>query len=248
MNSYVHDIVPDHYHGIASNYDQLNAFQHITTVNFIKHCIPLSKTDQIIDIGGGTGEIIRLLRQDFGIEKPRVCIEPNMSMLQIALKKDSVIPIQSTAEEFLAQMPKFPMKFVLISSVAHHFKDLAGVIANLARYMPYDGICLLNCYPPPASIWFEAVLKKFKCLDQEKIFRILKSNNLHHKLLYWKEMVEIEKQLWYETLHSRYSSMLKHFSDEQIEEGIRELELKFGGNTTLKFEVQTLGFKITKQS
>ena len=113
----MHDIVPDHYHSIASNYDQLYAFQHITTVNFIKYCIPLSKSNQIIDIGGGTGEIIRLLRQDLGIEKPGVCIEPNMSMLQIAWKNDGVIPIQSTAEEFLAQMPKFPMKFVFISSV-----------------------------------------------------------------------------------------------------------------------------------
>ena len=221
---------------------------HITTVNFIKHCIPPSKTDQIIDIGGGTGEIIRLLRQDLGIEKPGVCIEPNMSMLQIALKKDGVIPIQSTAEEFLAQMPKFPMKFVFINGVAHHFKDLAGVIANLARYMPYDGICLLNRYPLPTSFWFEAALKKYKTLDEEKLFRILKSNNLHYKLLHWKETVEIEKELWYETLRGRYSSTLMHFSDKQIEEGIRELELKFGGDTTLKYEVQIRGFKITKQS
>ena len=239
--------VPDHYHKLASNYDRVTKFFHIPAVNLIKHYIPLSKTDQIIDLGGGTGEMIRLLRQDFGIDMPGVCVEPNLKMLQIAMKKDGIIPIHSTAEEFLAQMPKFPMKFVLICGAAHHFNDLAGVFANLAKYMPDDGICLLTYFPPPASIWFKAGLMKYKPFDIDQLYRILKSINLHCKSFQWKENVEMDKLFWYETLRSRFWSTLDEFSDVEIQEGICELEEKYGAITTLKYELEIDGCIITKQ-
>lgn len=222
-------------------------FQHLPTVNLIKHYIPLTEDDQIIDIGGGTGEIIRLLRRDLGIKKPGVCIEPNHDMIGIAMKKDGVIPIESTAGDFLAVTPKYPMKIVLISSAVHHIRDLAGTFANLARYMPDDGICLVTQYPPPAKVWFEAGLKKFKGIENESFYRILESNHLQYKSFQWKEPVEMDKQFWYETLRSRYSSTLTYFTDEEIEEGIDELEMKFGADQTLKFDIVIEGCIITKK-
>ena len=36
------------------------------------------------------------------MEKPEVCVEPNLKMLQVAMKMDGVIPIHSTAGEFFA--------------------------------------------------------------------------------------------------------------------------------------------------
>ena len=243
---YIYFIVPDHYRKLSSNYDKIYKMFHIATVNLIKHHIPLSKTDQIIDLGGGTGEIIRLLRQDLGINMPGVCVEPNLKMFQIAMKKDGIIPIHSTAEDFLAQMPKFPMKFVLIIGTAHHFNDLAGVFANLAKYMPDDGICLLTIFPPPA-IWFKACLMKFKPFDFDQLYRILKSNNLHCKSFQWKENLELNKAFWYDTLRSRFMTTLDDFSDGEIQEGICELEEKFGAISTLKFELEFDGCIITKQ-
>ena len=239
----------DHYGTLANDYDRLLRFQHIPTINLINHHIPVAKTDQIVDIGGGTGEVLYLLRKKLGIQAPGVCVEPSENMLRIAAKKEGIVPVLSTAEEFLAKKPDCSMKFVLLNGVVHYFKDLSKVIGNLAKYMiPEKGTCLITQYPLPKDFWVEAGIKKYSGrIETEYVQAISEPHGLQCVPVEWKEAVEIEKELWYEGLRQRYASTLDSFSDEEIAEGICELELKFASTKILKFEVAVRGW-ILKQA
>ena len=242
---YVHLFFPDaaHYDTLANNYDYTYRFQHTANVNLIKHYIPLTKDDQIVDIGGGTGEVLYRLRKELGIERPGVCVEPNERMLQIAAKKEGIIPILSTAEDFLAKKPDYSMKAVFLNGCAHHIKDLSKTIGNLAEFMlPVNGTCIITQYPFPREVWFEAAVKKFSGLESEHIQAIADRHGLQCTPFEWKEPVQMDKEAWYECLRLRYVSTLSYFSDEEIEKGIHEIALKFINEEMLKFDIFVQGW------
>ena len=226
--------VADHYSTLAPDYDEIMSCTHLPIVNIIKHNIPLKKTDQIVDIGGGTGNVIQLLKREFDVEKPVACVEPNLKMLQVAMKMDGIIPIHSTAEKFFAK-PNYPLDIVMMNYTCHHFHDPAGVFSNLAKYMSDEGTCMITQLHPPTTVCFSALLEKWITVDNEELYKILDSNNLKYKFFMWKEPVEKSKQWWYKRLRGRWVSPLSLLTDEEIEEGIRELEGKFGAEEILNF-------------
>ena len=218
----------------------------IPIVDIIKHYVPLKKTDQILDIGGGTGIYLQLLRREFDVEKPGVCVEPNLKMLQVAMKRDCIIPIHSTAGEFLAA-PNYPLDIVMIIDCIHHFQDPSAIFSNLAKYMSDEGTCVIAQHCPPTSIFFSAFRDKWTPYDDKKLCKIIDSSNLNHKFSMWKKPVELSKLSWYKNLRGRYASPLSQLTDEEIEEGIRELEGKFGAEEIFKFDLDIIIIIITKR-
>ena len=238
--------VTDHYDAIAFDYDDNMSCFQIPIVDIIKHHVPLKKTDQILDIGGGTGIYLQLLRREFDMEKPGVCIDPSLKMLQVAMKRDGIIPIHSTAGEFLAA-PNYPLDIVMMIGCVHHFQDPAAIFSNLAKYMSDEGTCIIARHCPPTSIFFSAFRDKWTPYDDKKLCKIIDSNNLNHKIFMWKKPVELSKLSWYKSLRGRYASCLSLLTDEEIEEGIRELEGKFGAEEIFKLDIDIVVIIVTKR-
>ena len=98
-----------------------------TFLQLIKHHIPLAKTDQIVDIGGGAGEVLDLRRNELAIKAPGVCVEPSENTLRIATKKEGIVPVLSIAKKILAQKPDCYMKLLLLNGVSlFHFQRYMG--------------------------------------------------------------------------------------------------------------------------
>ena len=219
-----------HYNKLADNYDKSYEMYHRATVNFIKQNIPLSETDQIVDIGAGTGEVAHRLVDQFGLKLPPICVEPNENMLQVASQKGGIIPVLATAEEFLAQEHNLSAKIIMLASMLHYIKDVPATLKKLAAYIkPMDDACVIIRYPYPQEIW---------------LTDICDSLGLHCKMVEFKEHVEMEKEVWYEALRQRYVSTLIQFSDVEIEEGICELEDKLKSTKVLNFDFHVKGWII----
>jgi len=92
-------------------------------LNVVKHYAPLSKNDQIVDIGAGTGELALRIAKEFAIQLPPVCVDPNEKMLEVATSKGGIIPVLSTAEDYFSQKQELPMKLVILTGVVHYIKD-----------------------------------------------------------------------------------------------------------------------------
>ena len=59
--------------------------------------------------------------------------------------------------------------------------------------------------------------------------------------------MELSKLFWYKSLRGRYASSLSLLTDEEIEEGIRELESKFGAEEIFKFDLDIVVIIVTKR-
>lgn len=52
--------------------------------------------------------------------------------------------------------------------------------------------------------------------------------------------------MWYEAIRKRCSSVVLQYTDEELEEGIKELEEEFGDRDVLKFDIAMQGVIMTK--
>ena len=74
-------------------------------------------------MGGGTGEIALQIMSEIKMKKPVVCVEPAKAMFEIASRKEGVISINKTAEEFFSSKPDYPLKVVLMNGCVHLFTN-----------------------------------------------------------------------------------------------------------------------------
>ena len=235
---------PEHYKDLAPQYDKFYHFQSQARVNFIERHVPLTKDDQLVDIGGGTGQVSLKIRSDLGLTKPVVCVDPSQEMLDVA-KKNGAITIKATAEEFFATKPECPLKVVLMNGCIFYFKDIEFVFTKLAEYMPKDGVCI--------AVEFSS-LPLFKGVSEacggisamgESFSTTVESSGFNWKMISTKESVDVNKAMWYEGIRNRCNTGLLNFSDKELEQGIEELEEKFGGKDVLRLEVDMNGFILT---
>ena len=179
-----------------------------------------------------------------------MCVDPSQDMLDVARQKDGLIAVQSTAEEFLASKPEYPLKVVFMHGSSHHFENLDFVFSRLAEYMPDDGVCFITEYPvkntlPLFNAAREAYLKVTSRLDI--LCELIRAKGLKSKMVKGTELGEINMALWYEGLRNRMFSILYNFSDEEIEEGIKEMrEQQYNGVESTEVDIAFNGIIVTK--
>lgn len=240
-------ITAEHYKTLAQHYDKLYEVESRAKVNFIRRFVPFAQDDQLVDVGGGTAQLSLMIHADLGMTKPVVCIDPFQEMLNVA-EKNGAITIQSTAEDFFATKSKYPLDKVLMNFCVHHFNDQDFVFSRLAEYLPEDGVCIITEYPPNATFpWFKAAKQAFTASGEEKMMPLIKSKGLKCRFVTDTEPAEMDKALWYESIRKRFSSSLLKFSDEELEEGISELEEQFKDVQVLKYDITINGFIVTKK-
>ena len=113
--------VDEHYAKLAPAYDQIYEFVSSVNANIIQRLVPLSRDDQLVDIGGGTALTSLKIHSELKMTNPVVCVDPSEEMLKVA-RKNGAITIHSTAEDFLASgKPEFPLKVVLMIMSSQNF-------------------------------------------------------------------------------------------------------------------------------
>ena len=246
----LYDFHVEHYKLVASQYDRFTTAQARTRANFIQECLALSPDDQIVDVGGGTALVSLMVHSDVGMTKPVVCVDPSPEMLSIA-RENGAITVQATAEEFFLSEPDYPLRVIFMNGCVHHFDDADLVFSNLAKLLPDDGECFVSLGNFPANItlpWFKAEGCEYPATEKVKMLsKLIESKGLQCRLAFNTQSVEVEKERWYDCIRNRYRSTLMPFSDQELEDGIRELEREFEDLHTLKLDFDAVAIIVTKK-
>ncbi len=230
---------------MATNYDKMYEVFARASADFIKTFLSLTVNDQIIDVGGGTAQTSFMLKRDFGLTKPIVCIDPSKDMLEVA-ERNGAITIQSTAEDFFATKPRFPLNVVLMNGCIHHFEKPDYVISQLASYMPEDGICIMTvCTLPLPTGNNMRTTERMRDIYKQMDFGAV---GLKCKIADITKACEMEKEIWYQSIRNKVSSFLSKYSDEELEDVIMALEKELKDKTMFSFETCVTALVITKKN
>ena len=182
------------------------------------------------DIGSGTGFIAKELFELSGLKNPIWCVDPSVDMQEVARQKKGLYPVQKTAEEFFSD-PEISESFDRVLSVtsAHHFVNPDVVYKGVLRSLRPGGIFVqLNTLKSGHPVFKSAqkLLSESFERERETQFSFLRAINLGAKISQ-KEFsfpLAVTKSKLYEMFRCRYMSILEHFSDDKIEEGLSEFE------------------------
>ena len=152
-------------------------------------------------------------------------------MLEGAARREGVIPIHLSGEEFVSSeyMNKYNVTKLAFSFCVHFIEDLPALLSSIETFLPSGGKCTICLRENPTLPYFSAaytefVSKKFSQKTIEVLEYSPKVPNVSVSILERPLHYKIAKSQWYKMLRERFQSHLELFSDESIEEGIAELE------------------------
>lgn len=198
-------------------------------IEHILNDLSLSHHDILADIGGGTGSFTSRLADEASLVKA-YCIEPSAAMCKEASKLENITPICSDAHVFLDS--KTPFSKMLFKEVIHHIPKRAEFWKTLYPALPQDGKILIITRPQDVDFPFFASAKEAFARhqpSQELIETELHDSGFHITTHHRSHTFTLQKEYWYTMLRHRFMSDLGVFSDQEIEEGIREIEQNHAG-------------------
>lgn len=236
--------IDEHYERIASQYDRFYEVLSQATAAFIIEHMPLTDDDQILDIGGGTGQVAMMINEELKLKKPIVCVDPSKEMLQVAQSRGNIETVHSSAEDFLSlQYEKYPLKKIIINGCIHHL-DSDTVFSALAKNMSEDGMCIVTVYS------IEPGFTIYKAFDQNKMNKLIttiKSHGLNAKeVRKAQEPRRMEKKDFFDAIRARATTYLEKLSDEELEKLATTLEKEFSDKEAVELQVSVVGAIITK--
>lgn len=221
-------IILGHYDAICHDYDYLFEEINSACMEIIAKDLQLQPTDTVLDLGGGTGFIAEQICKTGELSAPVWCVDPSAPMIEKAKQRGGVVTVVAAGEDFFSDELSINFDKVLMNGVVHHFKDPIKIYRGVYEALKPDGFCLiLNRLPATILPFFKAAKETFRksCLEHKDLVKQLKTAGFQ-SVLHYEDALEIRvsKRKWYEMLRGRFYSPLDPFSDQEIQEGIEELE------------------------
>jgi len=217
-----------HYDQVAEGFDEDWKFsikyQEWMVENIIKF-LQIEKKDILMDIGGGTGAFTKLIKDNSKVLKV-TCVEPSLKMFNIANVIKSIDCLCEDALQF-SKETQYKYNKVLFKEVVHHIKNRHRVWNNLYMNLPENGYMLIVTRPQKIKFpFFKQALNEFEKNQPSTDLLINELVNSGFTVSYFAEsyIFKIKPEKWYAMLRNRFMSDLESFSDESIEEGIKELK------------------------
>lgn len=226
---------------IAENYDSMNVKQwdagaHSWQMDHIKNQLSLTSEDVVLDIGAGTGKDLACLRELARSTLPWVAMDPSQKMCDIASNHPGLIVQKALAQDAVTVLqsvnPQHPPNKVLIKHCVHHFIDILPKLArDLLSILPSGGSVLIcaqehRCGLPFFTKAIQTYLVSirgpqfYSDIFKEAGFKV-SVNSVYYE-------TKVTRKSWNHFLRNRGYSTLKGLTDEEIEEGIKELDLQYG--------------------
>ena len=221
----------DHYGSVADKFDYFFQEFHEANIPILIECLDLQPHHIIADIGSGTGIIAEKLYEKCGLTKPIWCVDPSVEMQEKAWKREGTYPVLKTAEEFFSH-PEIAHCFDRVISIgaAHHFADPVAVYKSIFHSLRPGGIFIEVTTMDTGYPCFKSAKRVEKAaveigIQKRKLIRKLVADpNVRVSEKEYCCPMSLTKSKLYEMYRRRYMSMLHQLNDEQIAEGIRELE------------------------
>ncbi len=234
------DLLDKHYKNFADDYDRFllysPEFVRKLTVKMIEMLQLDPESDTLVDLGGGTGMYsIDILRQ-VPLRNETLCVDAYQEMLDRIPEGSHLRPICLDALTFSGEA--YAYNKVLVKEAIHHVTEREALFKNLFEKLPSGGRILLVHVPPELDYpIFERALEKAKgwhahpddleAQMKNAGFKVERDILIHRH--------QLKKNHYFDQIRSRFMSVLHHFSDEEMEEGLREMEERYGDQSILEF-------------
>jgi ubiquinone/menaquinone biosynthesis C-methylase UbiE len=141
--------IQNHYQTLAKRYDQFWAsspeFITFLTEKIIE-ALQLVTTDQLVDLGCGTGIYSQAILNQIQLNHPLLCVDPSDQMLAKIPKNNQYQCINQGAIEFSQQQGNYDKIF--IKEMIHHISDKELLFKNLFKRIKEKGSLLIILLPP----------------------------------------------------------------------------------------------------
>ncbi len=214
---------------LSSN-DYINAFN-----KFLLKNNKLNSNSKILDIGCGRGKILGNLSSKLNLKTKPIGID----LINHKDKDKRIFFKKVDALSFLIQNHK-KFDLIIIKQTIHLLND--SDIKKLINYCKIklnpNGVILVFTIDPnnneiPSFKLMSDKLKKSLKRDK-KILKLLQQNNVRKNLKKFEFNVKITKKKYIKMIQNRYISTLLTMTEDEISDGIKEIDTKF--NKILKFK------------
>lgn len=230
------NVTREHYARLAARYDQnwAHSPEFIAWMTrSIQQRLRITGTDQVIDVGCGTGLYARELALDAASV---TCADPSAPMLAQLPHDGRLTAVHASAEDLASGRVRLPAErfdAMLAKEVLHHVGDQDQVISGLARLLKPGGRMLVVMLPTTISYpLFAAALELFtrQQPDPADIAEQMGAAGLEADLAYEGFPLAFPADRYLQMVRDRYMSLLSHFSDAELEAGADEIRRAHPGD------------------
>ena len=182
---------------------------------------------EILDIGCGRAHIISFLHRKYKFKKKPIGID----IIKNKNIKKNIIFIKTDANKYLKKIRKFDL--IIIKQTIHFFneKKLTFLLKRMKKSLNRDGKLLifsLKTNNNQIPCFKKMKLKLNESLKKDKkIINFIQKKLPNYKLSYFKFKVSIAKKRYIRMIKNRYISCLLKLSNQDIKNGINEINLKY---------------------
>ena len=231
--------VAEHYRRLADHYDEFLLYSPRfirTLTSKMVQMLDLREADRFVDLGCGTAMYSADILQQVRLTTPVTGVDPFPEMLARIPDGVPVTKVALGALAFSAQPGAYDK--ILMKEAVHHEEDRATLFANLfARLRPAGRLLLVHVPPKLDYPLFDAALRRAEQwhADPDKLVRLLMQAGfaVEREAVDFRHTIPTRK--YFQMVGGRYMSVLSSFSAEDIAEGLREMERRYGALETLEF-------------
>jgi ubiquinone/menaquinone biosynthesis C-methylase UbiE len=233
-----------HYARLASSYDSL--WDHTPQFRswMVRQILDIATpppSPLIVDVGGGTGFFAAELVRQLDDKASVYVMDPSEEMLSQAPvhpKLRTMCVAAENSRKKLTDLGIAHVDLVLIKEAVHHSLDPAAILQDLSHLVGPQQALLVVLLPTRIEYpLFAAALQRFteRQPDPVDISSYLSTAGL----LVTRETrgltIELPKQRWITMVADRFMSLLSTFNDNEIAEGVREIERNLASVDTVRF-------------
>ena len=194
---------------------------------FLNKKFKFNSNTKILDIGCGRAHIISFLHREYKFKQKPIGID----IIKNKNIKKNITFINTDANKYLKKNRRFDL--IIIKQTVHFFdkRKLTFLLKNIKENLNPNGKLLIfslkiknNQIPCFKKMKFKLneSLKK-----DEKLINFIKKKLLNYKLSHFKFKVSITKKRYLEMIKDRYISCLLKLSNQDIKNGINEINSKY---------------------
>jgi trans-aconitate methyltransferase len=224
-----------HYGRLAASYEHNWAYGEAFLDWMTREIIAVASItadDRIADVGCGTGLFTRRVLASVKPSAPILCVDPSDAMLDQLQEVPGLTRLRASAEVLATATghdSPAPLDVITMKEAVHHIPaaERASTLAGLAGLLAPGGRLLVVMLPATLDYpLFDAALRRFEELqpDPADIERHLSEAGLTTSLTYGAFELELPKERYLSMVRERYMSLLSMFDDDEIEDGIAEIE------------------------
>jgi trans-aconitate methyltransferase len=233
------DVLDTHYQRIAERYSEYLSYsgEFVPALAAkMAEMLRLSEDDVLVDLGGGTGIYTAAILDQVPLRAPVMLVDFSADMLERVPDDLPVEKVYTDALAFSEQQRRYDK--VLIKETVHHVDDRLTLFRNLYERLAPGGALLLVHVPPELDYpLFDAAKERARRwhADPDELERLLEAAGFEtaRDAVDWGH--SMPKQRYFEMVASQYMSVLSSFSEEEIDDGLLEMNETYAGVDVLEF-------------